>query len=117
MVVAVLTSAQRADDVSFNREQRLIRQAITDTGIRVLRQLDSVAGTPRAALTIRAKYEPDWVARHLGAWLQTYFKHDVVLVVDGDDQVNFVSSDAEPDAAADAVRPILRPGSICCVAA
>ena len=110
VVVAVLTSAQRADDVSFNREQRLIRQAITDKGIRVLRQLDSVAGTPRAALTIRAKYQPDWVARHLGTWLQTYFKHDVVLVVGGDDQVKFVSSDAEPDAAAAAVNTDLATG-------
>ncbi len=48
VVVAVLTSAQRADQVSFNHEQQLIRQAIANHGARVLQQLDSVAGTPRA---------------------------------------------------------------------
>ena len=89
VVAAVLTSAQRADEVSFNHEQQLIRQAIADHGERVLRQLDSVAGTPRAATTIRANYEPQWVQRHVGDWLQTYFGHDVVIVVDGSDQIKY----------------------------
>jgi diguanylate cyclase (GGDEF)-like protein len=104
VVVAVLTSAQRADEVSFNREQQLIRQAISDNGVRVLRQLDSVAGTPRAAVAIRASYEPQWVARRVGAWLQTYFKHDVVAVVDGADQVKFIRARAAPDPAAADIR-------------
>ena len=89
VVVAVLTSAQRADEVSFNREQQLIRQAVADHGERVLRQLDSVAGTPRAALLIRANYNPQWVERRVGKWLQTFFDHDVVVIVDGSDQVKY----------------------------
>ncbi len=92
VVVAVLTSAQRADEVSFSREQQLIRQAISDNGVRVLRELDSVAGTPRAVAAIRANYNPQWVAEHVGDWLQTYFNHDVVAVVDGTDQLKFISS-------------------------
>ena len=79
VVVAVLTSAQRADEVSFSREQQLIRQAISDNGVRVLRQLDSVAGTPHGAAAIRANYDPQWV-KHIGNWLQTYFKHDAVQI-------------------------------------
>src|ERR1700728_2438044 len=83
VVVAAMTSAQRADEVSFDHEQQLIRQAVADHGERVLRQLDSVAGTPHAAMRIRANYDPQWVAAHIGTWLQTYFKQDIVVVVDG----------------------------------
>ncbi len=100
VVVAVLTSAQRADEVSFNHEQQLIRNAVAESGERVLRQLDSVAGTPRAAAAIRAAYDPQWVARHVGNWLQTYFEHDVVVVVDGSDQVKYARFRGAGDAPA-----------------
>ena len=103
VVVAVLTSAQRADEVSFSREQQLIRQAISDNGVRVLRQLDSVAGTPHGAAAIRDNYDPQWV-NHIGDWLQTYFKHDVVAIVDGADQIKYIHSRATPDPAAADVR-------------
>jgi diguanylate cyclase len=89
VVVAVLTSAQRADEVSFNREQQLIHQAIADHGARVLRQVESVAATPRATIAIRLNYETPWIQRHVGGWLQTYFGHDVEVVVDGSDQTQF----------------------------
>ncbi len=90
VVVAVLTSAQRADEVSFNRDQQLIRQAITDNGTRVLRQVDSIAGTPRAVVAVRLNYDPDWAERHLGTWLEGYFGHDVVAVFDGADHLTYV---------------------------
>jgi len=88
--VAVLTSAQRADEVAFNQEQQLIRQAIVDQGTRVLRQLDSVAGSPGAAAKMRTVYDPQWVARRVGAWLETYFGHDVVVLIDGSDHIQYV---------------------------
>jgi diguanylate cyclase (GGDEF)-like protein len=89
IVVSVLTSARRADDVSFSRQQSLIRQAIADHGERVLSQLDSVAATARATLMIRDKYDADWAQRWVGEWLQTFFKHDVVVIVDGRDQIEY----------------------------
>jgi diguanylate cyclase len=91
VVVAVLTSAKRADEVFFDHEQQLLRQAITNHCERVLRQLDSVAGTAPAAAAIRANYDPQWVAQHLGNWLHDYFKHDVIAVVDGSDQLKYAS--------------------------
>jgi diguanylate cyclase len=89
VVVAVLTSAQRADQVSFNREQALIKEAIAHRGARVLQQLDSAVGKPHADANIRKAYDPPWVAEHIGHWLQAYFDHDVVVVVDGADQIEF----------------------------
>ena len=89
VVVAVLTSAQRADEVSFRHEQGLIREAIVDHGEQVLQQLESAAETPRAATSIRASYDAGWVQRHLGSWLQTYFAHDIVVVLDGADRIKY----------------------------
>ena len=47
LVVAILTSARRADEVAFEREQQLIQQAIVERGARVLREVESVAATDR----------------------------------------------------------------------
>ncbi len=92
VVVAVLTSAQRADEVSFNREQQLIQQAIADRGARVARELESVAATERATEAIRVDYDPRWVEHRFGGWLQTYFHHDVVVVLDGFDQIKYANA-------------------------
>ena len=43
-------------------------------------------------------------SNHIGDWLQTYFKHDVVAVVDGADQIKSIHSRATPDPAAADVR-------------
>jgi diguanylate cyclase (GGDEF)-like protein len=87
VVVAVLTSAQRADEISLHNEQQLIHQAIVKRGERVLRELDSVADTPSAAAQIGATYNPQWVAQRVGAWLERYFGDDLVAVVDGSDRL------------------------------
>jgi diguanylate cyclase len=89
VVVAVLTSAHRADEVSLDREQQLIQRAIAARGERILREVASVAATERATLAIRADYDSQWVERSIGAWLSTFFDHDVVVVVDGSDQINY----------------------------
>jgi len=92
IIVAVLSSARRADEVSFNREQKLIQRAITDRGARVLRELESVATTHRAVEAIRRNYNPQWVERRVGNWLESYFDHDLVAVIDASDQVEYVRS-------------------------
>ena len=92
VVVAVLTSAQRADEVSFNREQQLIQQAIADRGARVARELESVAATERATEAIRVDYDPLWVEHRFGGWLQAYFRHDLVVVLDGFDQIKYANA-------------------------
>jgi diguanylate cyclase (GGDEF)-like protein len=104
VVLAVVTAAQRADEVSFNREQQQIRQAITNNGERVLGQVESAAGTPRATQAIRTAYDPQWVKRRIGEWLKTYFKHDVVVIVDGSDQITFTTFRGTPEASPADVR-------------
>jgi diguanylate cyclase (GGDEF)-like protein len=100
LVVAVLTSARRADEASLDRERQLIAQAIADRGARLLREVKSVAATPGAAQAIRLDYDPQWVERHIGKWLEDFFDDDVVVVVDGFDRIEYVRSRAPGDAGA-----------------
>jgi diguanylate cyclase (GGDEF)-like protein len=103
IVLAVLTAAQRADEVSFNREQQLIRQAITNNGERALRQVESAAGTTRATEEIRNTYDPKWMQRRV-AWLRTYYKHDVIVLIDGSDQILSTDFLGAPEASSADVR-------------
>ncbi|HXX02735.1 MAG TPA: EAL domain-containing protein [Xanthobacteraceae bacterium] len=89
LIVGVVASARRANEVSLNREQQLIRDAIAARGARVLREVESVAATNGATQSIRAEYDPQWVQRRLGEWLETFFDHDLVLVIDGSDHVAY----------------------------
>ena len=50
VVVAVLTSAQRADEVSLTREQQLLQNTIADKAVHVLSQLNIAAATPEATV-------------------------------------------------------------------
>jgi diguanylate cyclase len=92
LVVAILTSARRTDEVSLKREQQLIQQALAGRAARVLRELESVAATNGATHAIRENYDAQWVERRLGNWLEVFFNHDLVVVVDGADRVEFARS-------------------------
>jgi diguanylate cyclase (GGDEF)-like protein len=98
VVIAVLTSARRADEVSAGREQSLLETAIAGKGLRLLRELDSGAATERATKSIRNDYDSQWVTRR-AQWLIDYYHDDVVAVVDGNDRITFTLFRAPADAA------------------
>ncbi|MDO8878441.1 MAG: EAL domain-containing protein [Pseudolabrys sp.] len=85
IVVAVLSSAQRADEVAIDHEKQLFSGALTNYGRRVLSEVDSVASSQSATENIRRKFDPVWAEQRAGAWLAAYFKHDYILVFDGQD--------------------------------
>ena len=99
VVVAVLTSARRADEVSAGREQSLLETAIAGKGMRLLRELDSAAATERATSYIRNTYDSQWVSRR-AEWLIDYYNEDVVAIVDGNDRIKYTLFRAPADAAA-----------------
>ena len=86
IVVAVLSSAQRADEVAIRHEKQLFTRALHNFGERALREVKSVATSDQAARNIRVKFDPGWTEQRVGLWLETYFKHDYVLVFDGSDK-------------------------------
>ncbi len=55
VVVAVLSSAQRADEVALDTERQLFTRALANHGERVLREIESVATSERADRKIRAQ--------------------------------------------------------------
>jgi diguanylate cyclase (GGDEF)-like protein len=92
LLIAVVMSARRADEVSLNREQELVQQAIVGRGARTLRELESIAATNGAAQSIRESYDTQWVDRRVGNWLEAFFDHDLVMVVDGSNTVEYARS-------------------------
>ncbi|MFN3349953.1 putative bifunctional diguanylate cyclase/phosphodiesterase [Pseudorhodoplanes sp.] len=89
VVVAVFTSAKRADEVSLEHEKRLLSRAIANHGEQLLRELESVTGNEEATRRIRDQFDRDWVHNRVGLWLKQHFDHDFVLVSDGSDTLTY----------------------------
>ena len=82
IIVAVLTSAQRADEVALDHDKRLLTRSITNHGERILRELESVALTEQAVRNVRTNFDQTWVQGNVGLWLKNFFDHDFVFVAD-----------------------------------
>ena len=89
IVVAVLSSAQRADVVAVDHEKQLFSRAITNYSKRVLREVESVASSEGAIQNIRRAFDPEWAKQRVGAWLETYFDHDYIFIFDRKDSLAF----------------------------
>jgi diguanylate cyclase (GGDEF)-like protein len=85
IVVAVLSSAQRADEVAIEHEKQLLSRALDNLGERVLREVESVASSDAAIRNIRLSFDPAWTEQRAALWLETYFDHDYVFVLDAAD--------------------------------
>ncbi len=93
VIVAVLTSARRADEVAFNTEQQLLAQAIEEHGLHTMHLVQGVAATPSATNRLRDSYDPQWAEQRVGQWLAK-FHFDVAAIVDADDRVEYTYPDA-----------------------
>jgi diguanylate cyclase (GGDEF)-like protein len=89
IVVAVLSSAQRADVVAVDHEKQLFSRAMTNYGERVLREVESVASSEGAIQNIRRVFDPAWATQRVGSWLETYFDHDHIFIFDRKDDLAF----------------------------
>src|SRR5436305_13858017 len=93
VVVAVLSSAGRADDVELQQERLLLTNAIADRGHRVLRELENVADSHDVVYQLHYNFDRDWVHHLVGLRLSTFFDHDHVLVTDGSDRLTYALKD------------------------
>jgi len=89
IVVAVLSSAQRADEISLEGERQMFARAIKNYAARIMREVESVAASEEAVLNLRLNYDPDWAQRRLGNWLDTYFDHDSVFLIGGNGEIAY----------------------------
>ena len=85
VIVAVLTSAHRADEVALEQERQLFTRSVSDHGERVLREMESVTATDRAIRYMHADRNVAWIRHRVSQWLETYFEHEFVFVIDEHD--------------------------------
>jgi len=107
IVVAVLSSAQRADDVAIEHETQLFATSLNNYGARVLREVESVATSETAISNIRVKFNSNWARRRVGNWLTTFFEHEYVFVFDAAD--NPMLSMTGPQSSEKALRQSIQP--------
>jgi sensor domain CHASE-containing protein len=100
IVVAVISSAKRADQVAVQHEKILFSRALASYGERVMREVKSVAVSERGNQNIRAKWDAEWVKTRVDHWLKTFFEHDHVFVFDGADKPLYPQFDSRAAAAA-----------------
>ncbi len=91
VVVAVLSSARRADEVALDNERQLFTRALSNQGERVLRETASVAASETAVRRIRNAFDAEWVQIYVGPQLQSFFDHDFVFVADADNRFLYAS--------------------------
>lgn len=89
IVVAVLSSAQRADEVAGEQEEQLFASALLANGKRILREVESVAASDSAVQKIRVEQDRSWIQQRLGHWLTGFFEHDYVFVYTPSDTLSF----------------------------
>jgi diguanylate cyclase (GGDEF)-like protein len=95
VVIAVLTSAQRANDVAIAHEKDMFVNAIAYRGEWSLRKLKTVV-TPDDTEDRSASPELDRLIARVQAGYKTLFDHDFIVVADGDDRIahSIVNADA-----------------------
>jgi diguanylate cyclase (GGDEF)-like protein len=86
IVVAILSSARRADEVAIEHEKQLLSLAFDNLGERAIGAVESVASSDAAIRNISLSFNPDWIEQRARLWLGTYFNHDYVFVIDAADK-------------------------------
>jgi diguanylate cyclase (GGDEF)-like protein len=87
IVVAALTSAQRADDVALDRERQLLTRAITNHGEWSLLRIKNVALSSIAVGANEIERGPNPIHQRLAAWLSPLRDHNLVLVVNASNEI------------------------------
>ncbi|MGN6573043.1 MAG: diguanylate cyclase domain-containing protein, partial [Pseudolabrys sp.] len=82
IVVAVLSSARRADEVSVGHERQMLSATMARFGERLLHDLDALAHSDGAVRNVADTYNPAWVDQNVGGWFESVADHDAVIVVD-----------------------------------
>lgn len=87
VVIAVLGSARRADEVAIDTERQLFTRALIKHAERVLREVEGVATSEASVRNVRLQYDPDWVQVRVAQRLEALFDQDFVFIIDSSDQL------------------------------
>jgi diguanylate cyclase len=95
VVIAVLSSAQRANDVALDIEQQLFMRALVERSDRVLREIESVAASQAAHRHMSNDFDPEWARMNVAEPLRSFFRHDVVFLATSEDHLIPLLPDAQ----------------------
>src|SRR5262245_12321204 len=111
VLVAVLGSARRADEVAVESERRFLSRALANHSQRMLREVETVVISDAAYRKIRIDFDADWVKVYADQRLQSWFDHDLVFVVDPSNRLLYASlaSRGSDPSWFNSVRPDLMP--------
>jgi diguanylate cyclase len=87
IVVAVKSSARRADEVALQQERNLFANAVTEHRDEAMRDAESTVSSSDAVDRIWLAPDPDWIHRRVGLRLKSCCGVDVVIVLDPSDQM------------------------------
>jgi diguanylate cyclase (GGDEF)-like protein len=89
IIVAALTSAQRADDVALERERQLLSRAVVNHGEWSLLRLKSAVQSNASVRAEDINQSAAVAQPRLRAWLGALRDHDLVLVIDASDEIAY----------------------------
>ena len=100
VVVAVLSSARRANEFALDHERQLFVHSLANHGEQVLREVASAATSEVAVRKIATAFDEEWVKAHVATRLRSFFDHDFVFVSDATGRFIFSShglTDVDPE--------------------
>jgi diguanylate cyclase (GGDEF)-like protein len=87
IVIAALTSAQRADDVALDRERQLFSRAVVNHGEWSLLRIRNIAQSHASVGADEVHQSPAGAQARLRAWLSPLGDHDLVLLIDASGEI------------------------------
>jgi diguanylate cyclase (GGDEF)-like protein len=84
VIVVIAWSAQRIDMITVDHERQLLKNAITEKNVRMLREVASMATSEGAMRNVWQKFNFDWVHSLIGVKLTQIFGHDYVFIANPD---------------------------------
>ena len=87
IIVAALTSANRADEVALETEKNLLTRAIANHGEWSLRRLRNIIAIDQSIRGVDLEGPPDLAKDRLAHWLEPMRDHDLIWVVGSSDQL------------------------------
>jgi diguanylate cyclase (GGDEF)-like protein len=95
-------STRAADQLSFERQQRLVSSVLTQSIARVAHDQESVTVWDDSIEQLRTSpLDVEWLDSNLGIWLHSYYGHDASYVLDATNQPLYAMADGRRGVPAD----------------
>ncbi|MEX6507336.1 diguanylate cyclase [Jiella sp. M17.18] len=104
-------SVREANDLVIQRDRHLAASILDQAVRRIAHDQESVTDWDEAVRHLHGPFDPDWIDDNIGLWMNMYFGHERIVILDPQDRPIYASlgtSRAEP-AVYDAIAPVARP--------